>query len=143
MIKSLAYLVAAFAVFFLVLWLGTTQPQTLDRLLIRVDVLGWTEAGALERQRLARIMKLPVALEKRQALGNRTVFLGATREMVFLALGAAKDKRSYADRKPGVLVETWLYYIHGDQQPTLLIFEDDHLTEARQVSTLDLVAKQP
>lgn len=119
-------------------WFATRFPDTAHDILITVDRFGITEAGAKEQQRVYNINHMDnITFEEKQVLIKRTIFFGATREMVFLALGnpvcAWRTKAS--GKTPST--EYWVYYIDNDRKPTQLAFQNNELSSASKASALD------
>ncbi|MGB1540473.1 MAG: hypothetical protein ACPG80_05885 [Rickettsiales bacterium] len=116
-------------------------PSQFRSLLLAIDRFGVTEVGAQEQQRVRTINKLPITYEEKQVLINRTVFFGATQQMVVLALGqpfCSLNTQATVDQPP---TEYWVYYIAGDVKPTRLSFQNDVLIAAGKQSALDLCDK--
>lgn len=113
-------------------------PDHMRSLLISVDRLGITEVGAAEQRRVRTINRLPITYEEKQVLISRTVFLGASREMVYLALGdpVCVWREEAKSKEPGI--EYWVYYIENNRKPTQLAFQSNELTGAGMASALDV-----
>lgn len=120
-----------------VYWLGQKFPDTMKDLIISVDRFGITEVGALEQKRVRTINRLPITYEEKQVLVQRTVFLSATREMVYLALGAPVCRLQSPKTATEPATEYWIYYIEGDRKPTKLAFQNNELMNAGKISALD------
>lgn len=140
--RTLAYIILSVTVFILLHYLTTYQPDALTRFLIKVDVYGLTDVGQKEQKRLYDIQNLPITYDEKQVLINHTVFMGASQEMVVLALGEPKKEVE----KPWVennneMLTYYVYYVHDDKRPTVLVFDNDKLINAYKGSALD-VAKQ-
>lgn len=118
-------------------WAAQKFPDKMTDLIIAVDRFGITEVGAQEQQRVRTINRLGITYEEKQVLIKRTVFLSATREMVYLALGdpVCVLQRSAAAAEPAT--EYWVYYIEGDRKPTALAFQNNELISAGKASALD------
>lgn len=119
-----------------VYWIAQKFPDKIRDLLIVVDRFGITEVGAAEQARIRTINRLPITYEEKQVLIQRTVFLGATREMVHLALGDPVCVLQTPVEGHGT-IESWVYYIEGDRKPTQLAFQNNELTTAGKASALD------
>lgn len=117
-------------------WVAQTFPDKMKDLIITVDRFGITDVGALEQKRVRTINRLSITYEEKQVLIQRTVFLSATREMVYLALGdpVCVLQGKGADATP---TEHWVYYIQGDRKPTMLSFQNNELVNAGKASALD------
>lgn len=137
LLKLLAFLlfiaIGAGAVY----WLGHKFPDKMKDLIIAVDRFGITEVGASEQGRVRKINRLPITYEEKQVLVQRTVFLSATREMVYLALGTPVCRLQTAKTATEPATEYWVYYIEGDRKPTKLAFQNNELVNAGKASALD------
>ena len=83
------------------------------------------------------INKLSLTYEEKQILIQKTVFLGATSDMVMLALGAPKERfraPKTAEFSEGIV---FTYHLPNDAQPTLLRFVGNKLTHAYKRSAID------
>lgn len=120
-------------------YLNSTNPEMVRSVLLKVDILGISAPVQAERSRVAAINQLGIPWEQREVLINRTVFLGATEEMVALALGAprAVSARPLPER-PGQELTVWAYYLQDDLRPTLLEFDEGKLIGARKGNQLDV-----
>lgn len=117
--------------------IATAFPHQMKAFLISFDQFGITNVGASEQSRIRRINRLAITHEEKQVLIKRTVFLGATREMVDMALGTptcSYSTNATADKK---VAEVWVYFIEGDPKPTLLAFQNNELVNAGRASALD------
>lgn len=83
-----------------------------------------------EAKRMESIDILPISNEKKNILNNRTIFLGATKVMVRLALGEPLQQRLSSDGS----VTYWDYHLNEDIQATRLKFEDNRLVAAKAVN---------
>lgn len=120
-----------------VYWIAQKFPDKVKDLLISVDRFGITEVGAAEQMRIRTINRLSLTYEEKQVLIQRTVFLGATREMVYLALGEPVCVLQTPLAEQQGTVESWVYYIEGDRKPTQLAFQNNELVTAGKASALD------
>jgi hypothetical protein len=132
--KATVYLGLIVGTFALIFYLQFYQPEVVKRLILAVDVLGVTPLGEEEQLRQTRINQLSITYEEKQVLLSRTVFLGATQQMVTLALGTPKEQKHTAQ---GTL---YIYYLPDDPRPTILRFKSDKLAHAYKGSALDLAA---
>lgn len=123
------------------LYLNSAHPEMVKALLLKVDTLGITSVGAKEQKRVARIKSLPIPYEKKQVLIDRTVFMGASNLMVYLALGEPKStsKAAKVETQPAK-VERWVYHFTADKRPTVLEFEDGVLVSAYKASKVDVAS---
>lgn len=135
--RTLAFLILGFAFYLIIVYLDNYQPQMMTDILIQVDVFGVTRVGELEKERLFKIKNLTIPYEEKQVLVNRTVFMGATTEMVNLALGTPKKQvtRPWAEKK--TLLLYWVYYLPNDRRPTVLVFNNKKLIYAYKDSALE------
>jgi hypothetical protein len=115
------------------------DPAAIQDLLVKVDMLGFTQAAQQESQRLAKIRALTIPYEKKKALIERTIFMGATKEMVTLALGEPRSmQKNPTNTKGGKKTsERWVFFFKEDARPTILEFEKDTLVSAYKSSNLD------
>ncbi len=133
---SLAILFAAATAFYI----HNYKYEVVENLILEIDKFGITNIGKEELLRRSRINNLPITYEEKQILINRTVFLGATAEMVQLALGKPKEAYNAADvaesgKQEGII---YVYHFPADARPTLLRFENNKLTHAYKGSTIDV-----
>jgi hypothetical protein len=116
-----------------IIYIATFQKEAVDDFLKKYDFLGLSQTGQAEKQRLYQINNLPIPFEQRQALVQGTVFLGATKQMVELALGQpSSSPQQMADG-----TEKWVYFFQDSSRPTYLFFEKDKLANAAKGTTLD------
>jgi hypothetical protein len=133
------------AIFLLILFLGgfaaysiaAAFPHQVKSLLISVDRFGITTVGAYEQRRIRAINRLSITFEEKQVLIKRTVFFGATRDMVELALGNPACIVDIEATKTSDAAEQWVYFIENDSKPTQLLFQANSLVSARKTSALD------
>ena len=109
--------------------------KKLTRMITKVDSMGITEQGRIENARQAKIDELNIPYEQRQSLKNKTVFIGATKIMVRLALGNPSEPVQFVEDNK----EVWIYYFEDFNRPTYLIFEGDKLISAKTGSNADLL----
>ncbi len=114
------------------------QPEMMTHLLIQVDVFGFTRVAQQEQERLAKIKNLSITYEEKQVLVNRTVFMGATHDMVKLALGDPKKIVERMWEAKNIMLTYYVYYLPNDNRPTILVFQDDKLINAYKGSALDV-----
>lgn len=107
-------------------------------LLIKVDVFGLTRVAGEEQVRLAKIKDLPLSYEEKQVLVQRTVFMGATHDMVKLALGEPRKVVERLWEGKNVMLTYYIYYLPNDTRPTILVFQNDKLVNAYKGSALDV-----
>ena len=123
------------------LWygIGSYRPDIMNKLLISMDVLGVSEVARDEQQRRTHIDKLNITFEEKQVLLNRTVFMGASTDMVRLALGDPTKaiRRPLQNKREAMYL---VYYLPKSKRPTILVFLDDRLTQAYMGSALDMEA---
>lgn len=143
MIRLLAIIIIAGLTTASLSYVKTTNPEALDELLVHIDVLGITKVASIERERINMIRNLDIPFEQKKVLMERTIFMGASRQMVVLALGQPKGATRLSGKpspqnpelKP---TERWVYYFKGDQRPTVLDFEKDTLVSAYKGSAIDV-----
>jgi hypothetical protein len=120
-------------IFLTIFYITTFQKDAVEGFLKKYDFIGLSEIGQNEKQRLYQINNLPIPFEQRQALVNGTVFLGASKQMVGLALGAPYGQ-------PQIMAdgtERWVYFFQDSSRPTYLFFKNDMLANAAKGTTLD------
>ena len=115
-------------------YLKAYEPERLDNLLLEFDEWGITEVGRKEQERLRKINELKIPFEQRQALMNRTIFLGAKKEMVLLSLG----EPTITPVNISVTEQRLVYYLGDYDRPTILVLQNDILISAYQSSSSDL-----
>lgn len=130
--KFTVYFCLMAATFAFILYLQIFRPTLVKELIISVDVVGVTSLAQSEQNRQIQINQLPITFEEKQVLINKTVFLGATPQMVQLALGSPKES------KRGGRETIYIYYLPDDPRPTILRFQRDRLVHAYKGSALDL-----
>lgn len=151
MLRALPYCVFFSLCFFLLFfYLGNYQPQAVTDMLMQVDVFGWTKTVQDEKKRLYKIDNLtvkdngkevPLSYDEKQVLINRTVFMGATPEMVVLALGdpikitTSETMETNGNKLPQLI---YVYYLLADKRPTFFVFKDNKLIDAYKGSALDV-----
>ena len=116
-----------------IFYIATFQKEAVDGFLKKYDFLGFSETGQAEKNRQYLINNLPIPFEQRQALKQGTVFLGATKQMVELALG--KPHGTPEQMSDGT--EKWVYFFQDSSRPTYLYFQQDKLANATKGTTLD------
>ncbi len=116
-----------------IVYIGAFQKEAVNDFLKKYDFIGVSQTGQAEKQRLYLINNLPIPYEQRQALRQGTVFLGATKQMVELALG----KPASAPEQTSEGQEKWVYFFQDSSRPTYLYFEKDKLVNAAKGTTLD------
>lgn len=136
--RTLLYAGVLMITFASIFYMNREHPTVVRELLLNVDAFGLTEVGAQERQRIAYIRQLDIPYEKKDVLINRTVFMGASREMVYLALGNPRSATKQYDPNSKKTLETWAYYFPEESRPTMLVFEDGVLSSAYKGSALDI-----
>ena len=115
-----------------------TRPELSEQLILSIDSFGVTDVGEHEKWRVATINKLPITYEEKQVLINRTVFLGASVDMVRLALGEPLQYMRSTTSTSSTEVVHLQYHFQNDQLPTLLTFENNRLVNAQKRSNVSL-----
>lgn len=118
-------------------YVQTTDPEALEDLLVRIDVFGISTVAAEENVRIEQIRALSIPYEKKKVLMERTIFMGATRQMVVLALGQPREASAISAPSKNI-TERWVYFFKDEQRPTVLEFEKDMLSSAYKGSALDI-----
>lgn len=135
--KIIVYLGLMVSIFAFFLYLQIYRPSFVKELILAIDVFGVTEVGTAEQQRLDAINKLSITYEEKQVLINKTVFLGASPQMVALALGQPSEQ------KQAPAENIYIYYLPDDPRPTILKFSRDKLVQAYKGSALDFAGGSP
>lgn len=142
MIRILPYILLGLLFYIVLFYMEDYQPEIMNDVLIKVDVLGLTNVAKEEQDRIYAINSLGIDVThpEKQALINHTIFMGATPAMVGLALGGPKIQKWNT-------LKTKLYYIYylpNDNRPTVLVFKQDtagptfKLYNAYKSSALDI-----
>ncbi len=123
-------------------YVNMRNPEIIQDLMVKVDVFGISEAASQERVRLNMIRQLDIPFEKKKVLMERTIFIGATSQMVYLSLGnpdaAGKGETITSENQEDIIVQKWIYYLQNDSHPTVLEFHNDVLASAYKGSKIDL-----
>ena len=106
------------------------HKDALEKFYLKVDVIGITQIGKAELDRTSEIMNLDLPLSQREALINKTIFFGANKQMVILALGKPESQNA----TPGTSQEVWVYYFDDYTRPTYLYFTGDKLVSAEKAN---------
>ena len=104
------------------LYVQNYRKDELEKFYLKFDSWGVTQVGRDELQRRAAIDALQdqgVIFVQQEALKNRTVFLGATDQMVLLALG----KPIKNPEMNTLNQQVWTYSFDDYGRPTLLYFD--------------------
>jgi hypothetical protein len=129
MLRTLPYISVFLLACLTLFYLHDYQPQLWNTLLVNVDVFDLTPEARYEHARISAINRLPIHYEEKQVLINHTVFLGATEEMVRLALGEPKKTYPPAvlknEQGEDVIVMYDVYYLQGSLRPTRMEFQED------------------
>jgi hypothetical protein len=120
-----------------VIAVAALNPDIARKLVISIDSFGVTPMGQEEISRRHTINNLPITYEEKQILINRTVFLGATTEMVVLALGQPRKgtRGLSADGSESINL---VYHFPDDPLPTVLTFEGNKLVRAQKKAGIDI-----
>lgn len=119
MIRLLPYMLLMVIIYGVLFYTQKYQPELVNKLFINIDIIGVTEIAKKENERLYEIRNLNLTYPEKQVLMNHTVFIGATKEMVKLAIGEPKKEIWKNDKL------YYVYYLPGDSRPTLLVFNYD------------------
>lgn len=122
-------------------YFSSYHPEMVKELLITVDKFGITRTGKEEQVRIAKINALPITYEKKQVLINRTVFLNADINMVYLALGQPREMKRTILEGGGNEAILLIYHFSDDKRPTILQFEEEKLTSAYKGSVLEVYSQ--
>ena len=154
MMRTLPYILLGLIVYAVLFYLDNFQPALLNTLLIQVDVFGVTHIAEQEQARLAKIKSLkddsgyPLAYQYKLVLINHTVFMGASPEMVRLALNEPAGCIIDGHYIPGPVNNatcktppqagfSYVYYLPDDTRPTIFVFENDKLVNACKGSSAE------
>jgi hypothetical protein len=132
----IAYMLAGLLTFGGLYTYQHSDSHAMRDLIITLDKFGITEIAAQERSRIQNIKRLNIPYEKKLVLMNRNVFMGANKQMVFLALGNPRMAGKNVS-KSGANVEQWIYYMANDNRPTILEFTNNELISAYRGSNID------
>lgn len=132
-ILSAVFVLGAFAFY----GLASAYPKQIRTFLITIDTFGITQVGANEQDRIRKINRLSITYEEKQVLIGRTIFFGATRDMVTLALGQPTCLETAQKTESSAAAEHWVYFIDGESKPTQLSFQNNTLVAAGKTSALD------
>ncbi len=140
MIRILSFLIVAIMTTAGLTYVDRTNPDAIKELLLHIDVLGITPEGSKERARIEQINALPIPFEQRKILMERTIFMGASPEMVSLALGAPQEQQNGSRASMGTTIsqQRWIYFLKDEQRPTVLEFENGVLISAYKGSALEV-----
>ncbi|PIR33979.1 MAG: hypothetical protein COV36_01810 [Alphaproteobacteria bacterium CG11_big_fil_rev_8_21_14_0_20_44_7] len=116
------------------MYIITYHRTDLNLFLIKFDTWGITTVGRAEQQRLQVIRRLDIPIEQRQALSDNTIFIGANKTMVMLAIGEPV-KVSQTEES----LDRWIYQLGDRTRPIILYFEADELIRAEKGSNLDVI----
>jgi hypothetical protein len=138
LLRPFLYIILAVLVSATLYYLESYQPELMSKLMIQVDVFGFTRVAQAEQERVGKINELSIPYEDKQVLINRTVFMGATEDMVKLALGSPwkVEERMWEAKK--TMLTYYVYYLPDDKRPTILIFQDHQMIKAYKGSALDV-----
>lgn len=134
MFRVLQYIILLVTVCMTIFYVSVYQPELMKKVLINVDVFGFTTVAQKEHDRIEKIRALTIPYEEKQVLMNRTVFLQASQEMVKLALGEPNTSTTNAAANQ----VAFYYYLGDDKRPTVLVFNEDKLVNAYKGSALDI-----
>jgi hypothetical protein len=137
-LRALLYIFLIVLIYGMLFYLENYRPELMTRILLQVDVFGFTRIANMEQGRLEKIKELAIPYEEKEVLLNRTVFMGATHEMVKLALGEPKKVVERMWEGKGVMLTYYVYYLPNDNRPTILVFQEDKLVNAYKGSALDV-----
>jgi len=128
MVRILPYILLVGIIYGVLFYTQKYQPEAMNKFLISIDIIGASEAAKQENYRLSQIRNLRLTYPEKQVLVNRTVFIGATKEMVKLSLGDPKKEIWKNDKL------YYVYYLPNDSKPTLLVFDYEKSGETYKLS---------
>lgn len=133
-------LLIGFAVLALCVFVFAARPEIGKKLITTIDIFGISEEHQMEERRIRMIMQLRLVHEKKLALIDRKIFVGATPDMVTLSLGKPQKVEHGTAQSSGD--EIWIYQIEGDPYSTVIEFTGGQLTKASQGSVIPTVSRQ-
>ncbi|MEI6729887.1 MAG: hypothetical protein WCL30_01390 [Pseudomonadota bacterium] len=128
MVRILPYILLVGIIYGVLFFTQKYQPEAMNKFLISIDIIGASEAAKQENYRLSQIRNLRLTYPEKQVLVNRTVFIGATKEMVKLSLGDPKKEIWKNDKL------YYVYYLPNDSKPTLLVFDYEKTSDTYKLS---------
>jgi hypothetical protein len=138
MLRALPYILAGVLAYLVLFYMESYQPELMTDILIQVDVFGVTRIAKEEQQRLTDIKNLTIPYEEKQVLVNRTVFMGASPDMVKLALGNPQKIVEKIWEGKSVMLTYYVYYLPNDKRPTVLVFQENKLVNAYKDSAINI-----
>lgn len=122
MLRVIPYIVISGIIYIMLIYMQDYQPEELEALIIKFDIMGLTNASKYEHYRQNKIKTLNgIGATEKEILLNHTVFLGATAEMVEYALGPPKLLFKDRDSSPVHRI-FYVYFLVGDKRPTMFEF---------------------
>ncbi len=141
MLRVLLGIMLAVTTYLVFAYVRSYQPELISDFILRMDVYGITSVAKQEQERREKIRALDIPYEQKQVLYNKTVFLGASAEMVEFALGVPKFRkqcRRTLHDQGTPLLPCYVYYLPNSRRPTVFVFEGDSLAGAYKDSALDV-----
>lgn len=133
------YMLVMLITFGIAFWLAQVRPDLRNNVVLAIDIFSISELATQEKQRVSTIKLLKISSEQKEALVNKTVFIGCTKEMVQLALGAPRSLEH--DEKSR---DIWVYYLGDEKRATKFAFDaEGKLVEAFKASAVELSVQQP
>ena len=114
------------------------HPDVYYNITLSMDVFGITQDADLEKKRINKITLLPISDEKKEFLIGHSIFMGATPNMVKLALGEPRKEQNTTTQDGTQPVLVYIYHFPQDSRPTLLMFEQEKLVAAQKSSVTDV-----
>ncbi len=139
MLRALPYIMVGGLVYLMLSYMANYQPELLTDILLQIDIYGITPEARQEQARLAAIKELTIPFEEKEVLVNRTVFLGATQEMVLLALGEPKKVVEKHWEAKNLILTYYIYYLPNEKRPTIFVFQEGKLINAYKDSAINVV----
>ena len=118
----------------IIFYFGSYNKAAFNEFLLEHDNMGLTEIASKELARKDSINRLNIPHEQKQALLNKTVFIGATKQMVGLAIGFPIRKTVNSEGK-----DKWFYIVDDSTTPIILTFTGDKLAKAERGTNLDIM----
>ena len=132
--RNMLTVLIGIAVISIAIFMFASRPELARQLATTLDIFSLSDFKQREEARVHIIMQMRIPHEKKLALIDGKVFVGATMEMVSLSLG--KPKKIETTVVDGKQIETWIFQLSGDDYSTAIEFTDKILTKATKAPAL-------
>lgn len=137
--KSLLTTLLKFIIFIaliggIIFYFGSYNKAAFSEFVLEHDNIGLTELASKEIARKDSINRLNIPYEQKQALINKTVFIGATKQMVNLAISLPIRKTVDSNGH-----DKWFYIVDDSTTPIILTFNGEKLAKAERGTNLDIM----